>query len=116
MGRERNQDGQGDDGQSGGGRAAVYALFAIVVLASAMGNLSQTAVNAMIGDIMGDLGFDVVLGQWLTTSYMLVLGVTVPVATFLSRRFPVRQHVLIAMAFFLAGAVPICAPRTSACF
>ena len=104
MGRERNQDGQGDDGQSDGGRAAVYALFAIVVLASAMGNLSQTAVNAMLGDIMGEFGLDVDLGQWLTTSYMLVLGVTVPVATFLSWRFPVRQHVLIAMAFFLAGA------------
>lgn len=112
MGRERNQDGQGDDGQSDGGRAAVYALFAIVVLASAMGNLSQTAVNAMLGDIMGEFGLDVDLGQWLTTSYMLVLGVTVPVATFLSWRFPVRQHVLIAMAFFLAGAAAdLCAPN-----
>ena len=112
MGRERIRDRQNDDGQSGGGRAAVYALFAIVVLASAMGNLSQTAVNAMLGDIMGEFGLDVDLGQWLTTSYMLVLGVTVPVATFLSRRFSVRQHVLIAMAFFLAGAVAdLCAPN-----
>ena len=33
MGRERIRDRQNDDGQSGGGRAAVYALFAIVVLA-----------------------------------------------------------------------------------
>ena len=87
------------------GRAAVYALFAIVVLASASGNLSQTAVNAMLGSIMGEFGLDVDLGQWLTTSYMLVLGVTVPVATFLSRRFSVRQHVFIALIFFLAGAV-----------
>ena len=112
MGRERIRDRQNDDGQSGGGRAAVYALFAIVVLASAMGNLSQTAVNAMLGDIMGEFGLDVDLGQWLTTSYMLVLGVTVPVATFLSRRFSVRQHVLIAMTFFLVGAVAdLCAPN-----
>src|SRR5699024_10865207 len=77
-----------------------------------MGNGSQTAVNAMLVDIMGEFGLDVDLGQWLTTSYMLVLGVTVPVATFLSRRFSVRQHVLIAMAFFLAGAVAdLCAPN-----
>lgn len=87
------------------GRAAVYALFAVVVLASASGNLSQTAVNAMLGDIMGEFGLAVDLGQWLTTSYMLVLGITVPVATFLSRRFSVRSHVLIAMSFFLVGAV-----------
>ena len=36
---------------------------------------------------------------------MLVLGVTVPVATYLSRRFSVRQHVFIGLAFFLVGAV-----------
>lgn len=83
----------------------VYALFAIVVLASASGNLSQTAVNAMLGDIMLQFGLTVDLGQWLTTSYMLVLGITVPVATFLSRRFSVRQHVFIALAFFLVGAL-----------
>ena len=86
-------------------RMGVYALFAIVVLASASGNLSQTAVNAMLGDIMLQFGLTVDLGQWLTTSYMLVLGITVPVATFLSRRFSVRQHVFIALAFFLVGAL-----------
>lgn len=87
------------------GCAALYALFAVVVLASASGNLSQTAVNAMLSDIMGDFGMAVDLGQWLTTSYMLVLGVTVPVATYLSRRFSVRQHVFIALSFFLAGVL-----------
>ncbi|MFR7651335.1 MAG: MFS transporter, partial [Eggerthella lenta] len=86
-------------------RMGVYALFAIVVLASASGNLSQTAVNAMLGDIMLQFGLTVDLGQWLTTSYMLVLGITVPVATFLSRRFSVRRHVFIALAFFLVGAL-----------
>lgn len=93
-------------------RAAVYGLFAIVVLASACGNLSQTAVNAMLSDIMGEFGMAVDLGQWLTTSYMLVLGVTVPVATFLSRRFSVRQHVFLALAFFLIGSLAdLCAPN-----
>ena len=87
------------------GQKGMYALFAVVVLGSALGNLSQTAVNAMLGEIMLEFGMDVDLGQWLTTSYMLMLGVTVPVATFLSRRFSVRQHVFIGLAFFLAGAV-----------
>lgn len=59
----------------------------------------------MLSDIMGEFGMSVDLGQWLTTSYMLVLGVTVPVATFLSRRFSVRQHVFLALAFFLIGSL-----------
>ncbi len=86
-------------------RGQVYALFAIVVFASAFGNLSQTAVNAMLSDIMAELSINVSLGQWLTTSYMLVLGITVPAATYLSKRFAPRWHVLIALAFFLAGAL-----------
>ena len=82
-----------------------YALFTIVVLGAAAGSLSQTAVSAMLGDIMSEYGMEVDLGQWLTTSYMLVLGVTVPVVTFLTRRLSVRRHILLAMGVFLAGAL-----------
>lgn len=89
-------------------RGQVYALFAIITVAAACGNLSQTAVNAMMPGILGEFGIDVGLGQWLTTSYMLVLGVTVPVATFFARRFSTKQHVLIALAFFGIGALMDC--------
>ena len=91
-----------------GERGRVYALFAIVMLASAFGNLSQTAVNAMMPEIMGEFALDVSLGQWLTTSYMLVLGIAVPAATFLGKRFTTRQHVFIALTFFLVGALADC--------
>ncbi|MEG0504642.1 MAG: DHA2 family efflux MFS transporter permease subunit [Raoultibacter sp.] len=83
-------------------------LFALVMLAGAFGNLSQTAVNAMMPAILGEFSVDVGLGQWLTTSYMLVLGVTVPVATFFARRFSARRHVFIALGFFFAGALLAC--------
>ena len=68
----------GKDGKRGrrGSSKAMYGLFAIVVLGSALGNLSQTAVNAMLSEIMLEFDMSVDLGQWLTTSYMLVLGVT----------------------------------------
>lgn len=98
-----------------GERGRVYALFAIVMLASAFGNLSQTAVNAMMPEIMGEFALDVSLGQWLTTSYMLVLGIAVPAATFLGKRFTTRQHVFIALAFFLVGPLPTAWPRISPC-
>ncbi|MDJ1650392.1 MULTISPECIES: DHA2 family efflux MFS transporter permease subunit [Gordonibacter] len=89
-------------------RGQVYALFVIVMFASAFGNLSQTAVNAMLPEIMEEFAFDVGLGQWLTTSYMLVLGITVPVSTYLSKRFSTRVHVLVGLAFFLVGALADC--------
>ncbi len=86
-------------------RAVVYAMFTIMILTAALGNLSQTAVNAMLTDIMLDFNMAVDLGQWLTTSYMLVLGITVPIVSYLSRRFSVRQQVFIAFAFFLVGSL-----------
>ena len=87
------------------GRLATYSLFSIVVLTAACGNLSQTAVNAMMSAIVGEFGIGVELGQWLTTGYMLVLGVTVPAVTWMARRFSTRQHVLIGLACLLAGAL-----------
>ena len=86
-----------------GERARIYVLFAIVVLASSLGNLSQTAVNAMLPEIMNEFSMEVGLGQWLTTSYMLVLGITVPAATYFARRFSVRHHLIIALTILLAG-------------
>lgn len=86
-------------------RRRVFALFAIVVLGSSLGSLAQTATNAMIPSIMEDMGVGVGLGQWLTTSYMLVLGVTVPVASYFSRHICLRSHVLAGIGLFIAGSV-----------
>lgn len=86
-------------------KAKLYILFAIVVLGTALGNLSQTAVNSMLGTINADFGIEASLGQWLTTAYMLVIGITVPAVTFISRRLGTQTLILIALAFFLGGSV-----------
>ncbi|MEG0621070.1 MAG: DHA2 family efflux MFS transporter permease subunit [Raoultibacter sp.] len=86
-------------------RAKVYALFTIVMLGSALGNLSQTALNAMFSGIAPEFSLSVSLGQWLTTLYMLTLGVVVPLAAFLARRFSTKNIIFLALSFFLAGAV-----------
>ena len=83
----------------------VIATFALVVFTCASGNLSQTGLNAMLPSIMNELDVDVALGQWLTTGYMLVIGVSVPIATYLSNRATVRVHLLVGILSFLAGSV-----------
>ena len=86
-------------------RMGVYALFAIVVLASASGNHLADCGQRHAGRHHAAVRPDGGLGTMADYQYMLVLGITVPVATFLSRRFSVRQHVFIALAFFLVGAL-----------
>ena len=86
-------------------KRAAYSLFALVVLTAACGNLSQTAVNAMMMGIVADMGVTVELGQWLSTGYMLMLGVAVPAVTWISKRFSARQHMLLGLGLSLAGSL-----------
>ncbi|MDO4291226.1 MAG: DHA2 family efflux MFS transporter permease subunit [Eggerthellaceae bacterium] len=86
-------------------RGRVYVLFAIVVLATALGSLTQTVMNSMLVGIEADFGTPASVGQWLTTIYMLVLGITVPVVTFLSQRLSMRNVVLLSLGLFLVGGV-----------
>ena len=86
-------------------RKRVYALFALVTIGAALGNLSQTGLNAMLPAAMADLGVSVDVGQWLTTGYMLALGVAVPLATFLMRRLDDRGYLLFSFGLFAAGSL-----------
>ena len=45
------------------------------------------------------------MGQWLTTIYMLTLGITVPAVTFLSQKLSVRNVVYLALCLLLAGGI-----------
>ena len=84
---------------------SIYPTFAIVVLVCALGSLTQTVMNAMLGGVQADFGVGDYVGQWLTTIFMLVIGITVPLVTHLSRRFSIRQLMLTAIVLFAAGAV-----------
>ena len=86
-------------------RAAVYALFALCTLGSAIGNLSQTGLNAMLPTVMAEFGVAVDVGQWLTTGYMLMLGVAVPVATYLMQRLDDRSYLLLGYGLFTVGSL-----------
>ena len=86
-------------------RAHTYTLFAIVVRATALGSMTQTVMNSMLGGVEAAFGIEPAVGQWLTTIYMLVLGITVPVVTFLSHKLSVKSLTFLALALFLAGAV-----------
>lgn len=89
---------------SGAMRNAIL-LFALVVIGASVGNLSQTGVNAMISPVMRDFNIDVDTGQWLTTAYILVLGVAVPVAAYLQRRASDRVYAVCALSMLLAGSL-----------
>lgn len=82
----------------------VVFLIIVLIFGSCLGNLSQTALNAMFSGIASDFFVDVSSGQWVTTIYMLVLGITVPSVTFLMKRFATKTVVLGALVLLFFGS------------
>ncbi|MGI2328081.1 MDR family MFS transporter [Planococcus sp. YIM B11945] len=70
--------------------------------------LNQTLLATALPHIMDDLKINANTAQWLTTVFMLVNGVMIPITAFLTGRFSTRRLFLTAMALFTAGTV-ICA-------
>lgn len=84
--------------------AKLIVLISLIIFGSCLGNLSQTALNAMFSGIAESFSVEVEMGQWVTTIYMLVLGITVPAVTYLMRRFSLKRLVIIAFSLLCAGA------------
>lgn len=92
------------DAQSRRDNAQTYLLFAITTFTCAVGSLSQTVMNSMFLSISAEFGIGEDVAQWLTSVYMLVIGITVPLVSFLSKRFDDRGLIKISLTFFLAGS------------
>lgn len=67
--------------------------------------LNQTLLNIAIPKIMLDFGVSASTAQWLTTAYMLVNGVLIPITAFLMQTFSTRKMFLTAMTLFGIGTL-----------
>ena len=63
--------------------------------------LNSTFMNVALPDIMKDLHISVSTAQWLSTGYMLVLGIMIPCTAFLIDRFRTRTLFLFQWAYLL---------------
>lgn len=79
--------------------------FIIVIMLSGafIAVLNQTVLSPALPSIMRDLDITAGKGQWLTTAFMLVNGIMIPITAFLINRFTTRQLFLCSMLFFTFG-------------
>lgn len=80
-------------------------IIAALLIGAFVAFLNQTLLNVALPSIMNDLGIGPSRGQWLTTGYMLVNGVLIPVTAFLISRFTTRQLFISAMSLFSIGTL-----------
>ncbi|MBB6674843.1 DHA2 family efflux MFS transporter permease subunit [Cohnella nanjingensis] len=80
-----------------------------IVFALIIGAFVAILNETLLGNALPDLvkAFEVPYStiQWLTTAYMLVIGVLVPITAMLQQWFTTRQMFLAAMGLFFVGTV-----------
>jgi EmrB/QacA subfamily drug resistance transporter len=70
--------------------------------------LNQTLINIALPHLMTAFNISATTAQWLSTAYMLVNGVLIPITAYLIATYGTRNLFLAAMFFFTAGSV-VCA-------
>lgn len=74
--------------------------------------LNETLLNVAYTDLMVSFNVTAPTVQWLTTGFMLIVGVLVPISALLVQWFTTRQMFIGAMAIFTAGTI-LCAVAPS---
>lgn len=80
-----------------------FLVVMVMILGVFVAILNETLLNVALSKIMEDIGILPSTAQWLTTGYLLVIGVLIPVTAFLIQRFTTRILFLVAMGLFTVG-------------
>lgn len=81
----------------------VVPLLAVLLIGAFVATLNDTLLNVAITPIMNALDVEASTAQWLTTGYLLVVAVLMPVSSYFIQRFTVRQIFITAMGLFALG-------------
>ncbi|WP_010097172.1 DHA2 family efflux MFS transporter permease subunit [Ornithinibacillus scapharcae] len=81
------------------------AMAFILMLGAFLGLFGETALNMALTNIMDEFTIKPATAQWLTTGYLLTLGILVPITALIMKWFTTRQLVISGIVISLAGAI-----------
>jgi DHA2 family lincomycin resistance protein-like MFS transporter len=76
-----------------------------LLLSGFIGMFSETALNVALSDLMQQLSITPATAQWLTTGYLLTLGILVPISGILLQWFSTRQLFVTSLCFSIVGTL-----------
>ncbi|MGE7603360.1 DHA2 family efflux MFS transporter permease subunit [Peribacillus sp. NPDC097675] len=83
-------------------------LLTVLILGCFLSTLNQTLLNVALSNLMDVFSVSATTVQWISTGFMLVNGVLIPITAYLMKRFSTRQLFLSSMLFLLIGSI-LCA-------
>lgn len=82
----------------------IGAIVAVGSLAF-IGILTETVMTVLFPQLMREFGIDTATVQWITTIYLLVVASTMPLSSYLNRKFRHRQLFVAAVALAVLGSL-----------
>lgn len=83
-------------------------IFSVMLAGAVVAFLNQTLINVAIPQMMDRLHISATTADWLTTIFLLVNGIVIPITAFLISKFTTRQLYLASMMLFTIGTL-VCA-------
>lgn len=69
-----------------------------------IGILTETVMTVLFPQLMVELQVDTATVQWITTIYLLVVAATMPMSSFIKRRFPLKHIFVVAVVLAVCGS------------
>ncbi|CBY59700.1 DHA2 family efflux MFS transporter permease subunit [Listeria monocytogenes] len=90
---------------TGGQKIRPIPIIASFLMAGFIGLFSETALNMALSDLIQVFDISSATVQWLTTGYLLTLGILVPISGLLLQWFTTRGLFFTAVSFSIAGTL-----------
>jgi len=91
--------------KEGAAKIKLAPIMISLMLAGFVGTFNETALNIALSNLIEVFSITESTVQWLTTGYLLTLGIIIPVSGLLMQWFTTRQLFLAAAVVSLIGAV-----------
>ena len=63
-------------------RKGSFMIIAILIVGNFLALINETVMNVALPKIIDDFGISANTAQWLSTGYMLMIGIAVPITAF----------------------------------
>lgn len=80
-------------------------IISAFLIAAFIGLFNETALNMAFVELGRDFGKATSTIQWLTTGYLLTLGILVPISSLFMQRYTTRQLFVASLSFSILGTV-----------
>ena len=80
-------------------------IVAILIIGAFITSLAQMVLTSALPSIMSTFNVTTSSAQWLTTTYILVLGIMIPSTAYLVNQFPIKGLFMTSMGLFLGGCI-----------